>query len=199
MWGTDMRPDAVRCSTKKQKGVSAVEFAVVAIVFFTFLFGVLELARAEYIFNVVREITRRGAAAAANVNFLDAGELQKVQAQAVFRVNAGPLPLGDPITADNVTIDYLSVSQPDMSMIHMTALPSSPAANRLNCLADLYASNCIRFVRVRVCGGTDAAGGCSRLTYQNLFLFFNLSGMQLPVAETIVPAGSLGYTVGSMP
>jgi hypothetical protein len=194
-----MRPDALRGSTKKQKGVAAVEFSLVVLVFLTFVFGVLEMARTEYFLNALREVTRRGAAAAANANFQDTGALQMVQAQAVFRDTAGPLTLGDPITADNVKIDYLSVSQASMSMVHITALPSSPARNRLNCLTDAYASNCIRFVRVRVCAAMDSGGICSQLPYQMLFPFFDLSGMQVPTAETIVPAGSLGYTVGSMP
>src|SRR4051812_22112050 len=114
MWGTDMRPDALRGLTKKQKGVAAVEFALVAVVFLTFVFGALELARAEYILNALREVTRRGAAAAASADFKDLGALQMVQAKAVFRDTAGPLPLGAPITADNVKIDYLSVSKASM-------------------------------------------------------------------------------------
>jgi hypothetical protein len=194
-----MRPDALRGPTKKQKGVVAVEFALVVVVFLTFVFCTLELARAEYILNALREVTRRGAAAAASANFQDTEALQAVQAKAVFRNTAGPLPLGDPITADNVKIDYLSVSKASMSMVHITALPSSPVENRMNCLVDLYASNCIRFVRVRVCAAIDSGGNCSRLSYKSLSGFFNLSSMQLPTAETIVPAGSLGYTVGSMP
>jgi hypothetical protein len=194
-----MRPDALRGPTKKQKGVVAVEFALVAVVFLTFVFGALELARAEYIFNALREVTRRGAAAAASANFRDTEALKAVQAKAVFRDTAGPLSLGDPITAGSVKIDYLSVSKASMSMVHITALPSSPVENRMNCLVDLYASNCIRFVRVRVCAAIDSGGNCSRLSYKSLSGFFNLSGIQLPTAETIVPAGSLGYTVGSMP
>jgi hypothetical protein len=194
-----MRHDTVPTPRKNQAGVAAVEFALVATIFLAFVFGALELARAEYMFNVLREVTRRGAAAAAKVDFKDNSALQSVRAKAVFQESSGPLPVGAPVTSDNVMIDYLSVSKDTLAMNHMTTLPSCPARNRLNCLADPYASNCIRFVRVRVCASMDGAGNCQPLPYQMLFSFLDLSGLLLPTAETIVPAGSLGYIAGSMP
>jgi hypothetical protein len=45
----------------------------------------------------------------------------------------------------------------------------------------------------------DADGTCNTLPYQMIFPFFDLSGMKLPSAETIVPAGTLGATSGAMP
>lgn len=183
----------------RQAGVAAVEFSLVAIIFLTLVFATLELARTEFLLNTLMEVTRRAAAAAANVNFKDNAALQQVQADAVFRNSSGPLALGDPVTAGNVSIDYLSVSKASLELQHMTSLPSCPARNRWNCTADSYAENCIRFVRARVCASVDSAGNCQPLRYQMLFPFFDLSGMNLPIAETIVPAGSLGYAVGSMP
>ena len=183
----------------RQAGVAAVEFSLVVIIFLTIIFATLELARVEYLMNTLMEVTRRAAAAAANANFKDTTALQAIQAQAVFRTSAGPLALGTPVTADNVTIDYLSVSKDTLDLQHMTSLPSCPARNRWNCTADPNGDNCIRFVRARVCASMDDAGNCQPLSYQQLFPFFDLSGWHIPVAETIVPAGSLGYTVGSMP
>ena len=183
----------------RQAGVAAVEFSLVVLIFLTIIFATLELARVEYLMNTLMEVTRRAAAAAANANFKDTTALQDIQAQAVFRTSAGPLALGTPVTADNVTIDYLSVSKDTLDLQHMTSLPSCPARNRWNCTADPNGDNCIRFVRARVCASMDDAGNCQPLSYQQLFPFFDLSGWHIPVAETIVPAGSLGYTVGSMP
>lgn len=196
-WGTEMKYAGVKKRTH-QAGVAAVEFALVVIIFLTLIFGTIELARIEYLMNTLMEVTRRAAAGAANVSFKDSTAVQGIQANAVFRSSAGPLALGVPVTSDNVKIDYLSVSSA-LNLQHVTALPSCPARNRWNCVADPHADNCIRFVRARVCASMDDAGNCQPLSYQKLFPFFDLSGMTIPIAETIVPAGSLGYTVGSMP
>jgi hypothetical protein len=177
----------------------AIEFSLVAIIFFTVVFATLELARMEFLLNTLEEVTRRAAAAAANVDYRDTTALQKVQADAVFRNSPGPLALGDPVTADNVKIDYLSVSNVTWDVNHMSTLPSCPATNRLNCMTDPNANNCIRFVRARVCDSIDSDGNCTKLPYRMVFPFFDLSGMKLPSAETIVPAGTLGATAGAMP
>lgn len=182
-----------------QAGTAAVEFSIVVIIFLVLVFATLELARVEYLVNTLMEVTRRAAAAAANVNFKDTAALQGIQANAVFRNSAGPLPLGVPVTADNVTIDYLSLSKNTWDLKHMTALPSCPERNRWNCVADPNADDCIRFVRARICASMDDAGNCQPLSYQKVFPFLDLSGMHITSAETIVPAGSLGYSVGALP
>jgi hypothetical protein len=183
----------------RQVGSVAIEFSLVAIVFFTIVFATLELARMEFLLNTLEEVTRRAAAAAANVDYRDTTALRKVQEDAVFRESSGPLALGTPVTSDNVKIDYLSVSKDTWDLSHMHTLPASPAGNQVNCMTDPNADNCIRFVRARVCASMDSDGNCDTLPYQMVFPFFNLSGMMLPSAETIVPAGTLGATVGAMP
>jgi hypothetical protein len=183
----------------RQSGVAAVEFSLVAIIFFTIVFATLELARIEFLLNTLEEVTRRAAAAAANVDYRDTTAMQNVQAGAVFRTSAGPLPLGNPVTADNIKIDYLSVSNATWDLKHISTLPSCPASNRSNCMTDPDGDSCIRFVRARVCASMDDAGNCTPLYYQKVFPFLNLSGMKVPSAETIIPAGSLGATLGAMP
>lgn len=183
----------------RQAGASAVEFAIIVLLFLTFVFATLELARIEYLVNTLMEVTRRAAAGAANVSFRDASGLQNVQIAAVFRNSAGMLPLGDPVTSANVVIDYLSISRNTLDLRHVTSLPACPARNRWNCVADPYADDCIRFVRARICASVDSAGNCQPLPYKMVFPFLNLSRMQMPIAETIVPVGSLGATVGTMP
>jgi len=182
-----------------QAGASAVEFAIIVLLFLTFVFATLELARIEYLVNTLMEVTRRAAAGASNVSFRDASALQNVQVAAVFRTSPGTLPLGHPVTAANVVIDYLSVSRNTLELRHVTSLPACPARNRWNCVADPYADDCIRFVRARICASMDSAGNCQPLPYQKVFPFLNLSKMKMPVAETIIPVGSLGATVGTMP
>lgn len=193
-----MRPAPFKIRTR-QSGVAAVEFSLVAIIFFTVVFATLELARIEFLLNTLEEVTRRAAAAAANVDYTDTAAMQKLQADAVFRNSSGPLALGDPVTSDNVKIDYLSVSKATWDLKHMSTLPACPAGNRSNCMTDPAGDNCIRFVRARVCASMDEAGNCTPLSYKKVFPLLDLSGMKVPSAETIVPAGSLGAPVGSIP
>lgn len=177
----------------------AIEFSLVALLFFTIVFATFELARVEYLLNTLEEVTRRAAAAAANVDYNDDIAMQNVRANAVFRNSPGPLVLGDPVTADNIKIDYLSVSKTTWDLTHMSSLPTCPAGNRSNCMTDPHGANCIRFVRARVCASTDDTGNCSLMPYKMVFPFLDLSRMKLPSAETIVPAGSLGATIGAVP
>src|SRR5437763_12928975 len=116
----------------RQPGTAAVEFSLVAIIFFTVVFGTLELARMEFLLNTLEEVTRRAASAAANADYRDAAAMQKVQADAVFRSSPGPLALGDPVTASNVKIDYLSLSKATWDLKHMSTLPACPAGNQSN-------------------------------------------------------------------
>jgi len=44
-----------------QKGVAAVEFALIASLFFTLLFGAIEVGRVLWLFNAANEVTRFGA------------------------------------------------------------------------------------------------------------------------------------------
>ena len=50
---------------RKQKGIYIVEFALVAALFFVLLFGMIEVARALFVWNTLTEATRRGARLAA--------------------------------------------------------------------------------------------------------------------------------------
>ena len=186
-------------NVKRQAGSAVIEFALVIVIFAMIALGTLELARVEYLLNTLGEVTRRAAAAAANADYTDPAAMEKVQAEAIFRHASGPLVHGAPVTADNVKIDYLSVSKGTWELNHMSALPGCPAGNRSNCLTDPHAANCIRFVRARICDTMDGSGNCERLRYEVLFPFIDVSGGKLPTAETIVPVGSLGAAIGAMP
>ncbi|HIF54353.1 MAG TPA: pilus assembly protein [Methylococcaceae bacterium] len=48
-------------SRYQQQGAETLEFALIAIFYFTLLFGVFEFSRALYTWNVLTEATRRGA------------------------------------------------------------------------------------------------------------------------------------------
>lgn len=171
-----------------------------AILFFTFVFGVLELARAMYVINTLQEVTRRAAAEAANTDFSDAAALRRVRQKAIFRSSSGQLALADPVSDDEIRIDYLSVARDidgNLTMNRIATLPSCPARNRLNCVTDPYSASCIRFVRVRVCQSGEGET-CTPVRYRMVFPLISLP-IDLPRASTIVTAETLGFTPGMGP
>lgn len=182
----------------REQGVAAVEFAVVAIIFFLFVFGIMEIARAMYICNTLQEVTRRAAALAATTDFTSSSAMQEVRQQAIFRDSPGFLAFAQPITDDYIKIDYMSIQKSGltltMTQIPSGSLPSSPAANYATCVKDPYASNCIRLVRVRVCK-PDGGQTCTRVPYQTLVSMIPLS-FGLPESTTIVNAETLGLPEG---
>jgi len=185
-----------------QSGTAAVEFALLASVFFTFVFGVIEFARILYVYNTLQEVTRRAAAAAVNIYPLDHGSLDTVRQAAVFRVEAGELVLAPPVTDQFVRIDYLGLSRAsDGSLstvpIPEASLPSCAAVHRQICMDDPNAANCVRFVRVRICDTADGST-CNFVKAGLVFPLVPLS-VPLPKATTITPVESLGYKPGTMP
>ena len=189
-----LRPPAAR-----QSGVAAVEFALVAVLFFTFVFGIVEVARAMYVYNTLQEVTRRAARDAANTDFLDSTALAQVRRRAVFRDTAGVLLLAGPVSDAFVRIDYLSVQRgaegaQTMVPIATTNLPASAAANRRVCLGDPNDPQCIRLVRARIC--VPDQDECAPAPFRTLLPFVNLP-LSLHRATTIVAAESLGQIPGA--
>jgi Flp pilus assembly protein TadG len=110
---------------RRQQGLSTVEFALVAVVLFMLIFGVIECGRAFFVASALDEATRRGARMAAVCPVNDPAIAQA----AAF--NGGLIPgLG---TSD-IAIDYLD----DAGAVVI----DPPAAGFLD----------IRYVRVRVVG-----------------------------------------------
>lgn len=200
MWATNRHTAPIRGARRfAQTGAAAVEFALVAVALFTLLFGILELARIMYMYNTLAEATRSAARAAANIDFRNNTALDHARQQAIFRESSGALAVGDPVTDQNIRIDYLYLARQGNGAVTMTpivtaSLPGCPSRNRHNCLADPYSSSCIRLVRARVCraGGTDA---CDPVQYEPLFRLLPLE-VPLPTSTTIVTAESLGYSAG---
>lgn len=185
-----------------QRGATAVEFALAIPLFLLFIFALLEFARLIYLLNTVQEITRRAARAAAVGDFSSAAKLAAIQQDAVFRSSPGGLPAGGAITDRYVKIDYLWQSAAGV-LQPLTALPASPAANVRNCALDPHASNCIRFVRARLClPDTD----CEPVPYEALLPLldpiYKLNGvalLHLPPSTTLARAEALGFRPGMAP
>jgi hypothetical protein len=187
----------------RQKGTAAVEFALLAAIFFTLVFGIIEVARLMYMYNTLQEVTRRAAAAAANVYPGNKTRLQEVKQDAIFRSSPSELVLASPISDKNIRIEYLALTREtltgamSLSKIDEGSLPSCEAQNRQRCMRDPNANNCIRFVQVQVCDEADGSE-CRPVTSKMLM---PLVDMRVPLhrATTIASAESLGYETGMLP
>ncbi|TFW29876.1 TadE/TadG family type IV pilus assembly protein [Massilia horti] len=201
MQNTNLRVALLRrAPISRQGGGAAVEFAIVAILFFTLVFGIIELCRIMYMYNTLAEVTRSAATAAANISFKKPTELARVRQKAIFQDSPGFLPFGAPITDKNIRIDYLSLPTQSSGSVTPTpistsALPGCPARNRQNCLENQYGASCIRLVQARVCSDDSSTSDCKPVEYQMLFPLVKL-GVYLPISSTIVRAETLGYSAG---
>ena len=66
---------------KHQRGLTSVEFAIIGALFFTLLFGIIEVGRLLFTWNTLHEVTRRAARLTA---VCPVGETAKVQNIATF-------------------------------------------------------------------------------------------------------------------
>ena len=140
-------------------GAATVEFALVALLFFTLMFGVIEFGRAIFLWNTVQEVTRHAARDAAVTDFTDAWAVNQVKQNAIFRTTSGPLILGGGIDESYVRISYLNASLNEVN----TSL-TCPSQNISTCLSDPNGASCIRFVQARLC---QPGGGatCNPVSY----------------------------------
>lgn len=79
----------------KQNGVAAIEFALIAGIFFTILIGILEMGRVLFYMNSAAEATRFGARIAVVCDMNAAG----IKANMMQRLNI--------LTDQNINVDYL--------------------------------------------------------------------------------------------
>ncbi|MDD2845605.1 MAG: pilus assembly protein [Rhodoferax sp.] len=177
-----------------QRGVAAVEFALVAIPFFLLLFGAMEFGRLFYLWNTAQEVTRHAARQAVVSSFDDASILA-IQRAAVFRGNAGTLPAAPEISDQHVVIRYLNAAGTEVS-----PRPSTPKDNIAACLDSERLASCIRYVEVCLSTGTTCSPNES-IPFQPMIGLFSksapeegtdLSGIRIPLSTVRMPAESLG-------
>ena len=72
-------------SWHRQRGITTVEFAIVGLLLFTMIFGVIEVARGYYVYTMLGDVARRGArlAAVCPVNDHDAGRSSQFPANSI--------------------------------------------------------------------------------------------------------------------
>lgn len=181
-------PYIFRKSVAAHRGVATVEFALVALLFFTLLFGVIEFGRAIFLWNTVQEVTRHAARDATVSNFSDAAAMNQVKQNAIFRSTPGPLILGGAIDDTYVRINYLnaSLNEVDISL-------TCPSQNISNCLSDPNGASCIRFVQARLC--QPVAGACNAVPYTPMVTLLApfFAAVTIPPSQVVMPAESLGY------
>lgn len=90
---------------KTQRGTATVEFALIGLIFFVLLFGVIEGARALFVWNGLAEATRRGARVAAVCPMNHPGIARIALMGAPGGSGASPVLPG--LTGANIGIDYL--------------------------------------------------------------------------------------------
>lgn len=167
----------------RERGVAAVEFALVAIVFFALLLGILELGRMLYVWNTVQEVTRRAARAATVTDFSNTAAMDAVVRDAIFQAGTSgsvSLPGGSEVSCSSsdcsVQVDYLREDRTEIS-----SLPAGPSDNMIACSQG--ANNCIRFVRASIVG----------VTYEPMIAgFFPFFNVALPPSTVVMPAEALG-------
>ncbi|MCE3264180.1 MAG: pilus assembly protein TadE [Pseudoduganella sp.] len=181
-------------SRSRQRGTASIEFGLVFLLFLTFVFSLIEYARVMFLWNAVQEVSRRAARAAAVTDFSDSAAMDALRQRALLRGGPGALPLAPDIGSAQIRIEYLWMDAAGALQV-LPQLPACPLANRINCARDPQGASCIRFVRVRLCG---PGASCAPLAVAPLAPW-SLAPTTLPLATTVAPAESLGYTPGQAP
>lgn len=177
-----------------QRGVAAVEFALIAIPFFLLLFGAMEFGRLLYLLNTAQEVTRN-AARQAVVSSFDNASILAIKRAAVFRVSAGTLPAAPEISDARVVIRYLNAAGGAAS-----PMPTDPGDNIAACFDAERVASCIRYVEVCLSTGTTCSPN-ETIPFQPMIGLFSasganasdLSGIRIPLSTVRMPAESLGF------
>jgi hypothetical protein len=176
-----------------QRGGAAVEFALLAIILFVFIFGTIEIARIFYVWSTMTQVTTRAARSVAMTSKADA---PAALWRAMFLDAAGgQVPLAD-IGTGHLRVEYLKFDA--ATPVATSALPACLALNTAKCLDDPHGDSCVRFVRVRLC--KPNSDPCAPVTYQPLVALPGIDklGINMPLFTAIVPLGTMG-TPGACP
>lgn len=172
----------------KQRGAAAVEFGIIAILFFTLFFGIIEFGRIFYLYNTVQEVTRCAARAATvtwkNSDSWDYTESNSIPQQCLF--GADELVAGWEVHGINVRLRALNLAG-------NVANPGSNYENVSNCIESPTGVNCIRFVEASVWCNQDSEYCQNHMVkYEPMFGLIPLP-ILIPNSTVRMPAESLGY------
>ena len=158
----------------RARGAAAVEFALVAGMFFMLIFGALEFARVLYIHNTLQEVTRR-AAREMTVRWID----DEDTARKLALFGAASLPGGAEITKASIKIEYLNSAG-----TAVTNLPADPGDNLSACGDAARVSDCIYSVRVSI---------APDVYYSPMISLIKLLPIELPESSVTMHAESMGF------
>ncbi len=160
---------------RRQHGTATIEFALVAMIFFTLLFGILELSRLLYVFNTVQEVTRR-AAREASMHWMSSADTTNIKTLALF--GGSSLPGGAEVQAANIDIDYLQANGNPIA-----SEPADAADNLSACGDATRVASCVYTVRVTVTG----------VRYAPMMSLFGYLNFPLPPSQVTMHAESMGF------
>lgn len=165
-------PSRLAIKIHRQAGAAAVEFAIVAIFFFTLLLGIIEFGRALYVFNTLQEATRNLARKAVVERVSVSSTNAFKRDNALFGGTA--LPGGAEVVVGNVTVQFLDADGDVLT-------GSIPDDQFSECLTG--GPRCVAFVRARITGAQ----------YQPMIAgFFPFLRIPLPESTVTMPAESMG-------
>lgn len=173
-----------------------MEFGIIAMLFLTLFFGIIEFGRFFYLYNTVQEVTRCAARQAAVTWKGNNGDWSGTTIRQQCLFGADELVAGWEIHGGNIHLRALNLAGG-------VAEPDSIDENFSKCVADPADSNCIRFVEARVvkeCSGGDEdededegeGENCQLIQYQPMFGLIPLR-VNIPSSTVTMPAESLGY------
>jgi Flp pilus assembly protein TadG len=184
---------------RPQRGAATVEFALLAIVFFMALLGIMEFGRIMYIWNTTQEVTRHAAREAVVRDFTS--QTGAIKRESIFQggtSGAVSLPAGVEITNATVRLVYLTVDAGNNRVAITTGnMPADPADNISACGdAGRVFTSCIRFVQACIAVDDTCA---NFIQYQPMVLLLANLGIDLviniPASSVVMPAESLGFTI----
>lgn len=195
----------------RQRGASAVEFGIIAMLFFTLFFGIIEFGRFFYLYNTVQEVTRCAARQAvvtwkgdsddwseATV-IVSTNPIRKIPIRQYCLFGHDELVAGWEIGKTNVRIRPLNVCDDISTPADETVVadPGSAADNIAECGSGT--SKCIRFVEASLWCDVKEEGdekicdpSTHRIIYQPNFGLIPLQ-VNIPGSTVCMPAESLGY------
>lgn len=170
----------------RQRGAAAVEFGIIAVLFFTLFFGIIEFGRFFYLYNTVQEVTRCAARQAVVSSKWD-GSWDGIPQQCLF--GHDELVAGWEIHAGDIHLRALNL---DRDEAH--PMPGSIEENISNCVTSPAGANCIRFVEASLwcSSGADCDTVAQRIRYRLMFGLIPLQ-VNIPNSTVTMPAESLGY------
>jgi Flp pilus assembly pilin Flp len=184
---------------RPQRGAATVEFALLAIVFFMVLLGIMEFGRLIYVWNTAQEVTRHAAREAVVRDFTT--QTGAIKRESIFQggtSGAVNLPAGVEITNATVRLVYLAVDATG-TRVAITGgnMPADPADNISACgdAARVFTS-CIRFVQACIAVDDTCV---NYIPYQPMVLLLANLGINLainiPASSVVMPAESLGFVI----